>query len=56
MTNMKRVTIALPDSLDQQIINMRKEEQFLRCSYSEIVRKLLEQALAITDENAKTSA
>lgn len=41
MTNMKRVTIALPDDVDRAIIALRKDPRFERDSYSKIVRMLL---------------
>ena len=43
MTEMKRVTISIPDELDRKVIELRKtDERFERCSYSEIVRQMLE--------------
>ena len=42
MTTMKRVTISMPDDLDRRILDLRRTEQYIRCSYSEIVRQLLE--------------
>lgn len=58
MTEMKRVTVSLPDEIDKKVLELRKDDRFVRCSYSEIVRKLLEaglasQALAPTDLFAK---
>lgn len=41
MTNMKRVTITFDESIDNGIFNLRKEEGYIRCSYSEIVRRLV---------------
>lgn len=41
MTDMKRVTISLSDDLDGAILELRKQDEFVRCSYSEIVRHLL---------------
>ena len=46
MTEMKRVTVSLPDEIDKKVLELRKDERFIRCSYSEIVRKLLEAGLA----------
>lgn len=45
MTEMKRVTISVPDDLDSRIFAMRKTDDFVSCSYSEIVRRLLEAGL-----------
>lgn len=46
MTDMRRITIALPDEIDKRIIALRKDDRFIRCSYAEIVRQLLERGLA----------
>lgn len=46
MTEMKRVTVSLPEEIDKKVLELRKDERFIRCSYSEIVRKLLEAGLA----------
>lgn len=42
MTNMRRVTIALPDGMDERILELRKDDRFVRCSYSEIARQILD--------------
>lgn len=41
MTEMKRITIALDDDLDRGIYELRKQDEYTRCSYSEIVRRLV---------------
>ena len=41
MTNMKRVTIALPDEMDERILRLRQNENYMRCTYSEMVRRAL---------------
>lgn len=46
LTEMRRITIALPDEIDRRILEMRKDDRFVRCSYAEIVRQLLEKGLA----------
>ena len=45
MTDMKRVTIAMPSDLDAKILDMKKSDQYVRTSYSEIVRLLLVRGL-----------
>lgn len=45
MTDMRRITVALPERLDNQILELRKDERFLRCSYSEIVRQAMEHGI-----------
>jgi len=46
MTDMKRVTVSMPEELDNRIIELKKEDRYARASYSEIVRQLLLAALA----------
>lgn len=46
MTDMKRVTISLPDSIDKKVLELRKDDRYVRCSYSELVRMLLEAGLS----------
>lgn len=46
MTDMRRVTISLPDELDARILALRKDSRFARCTYAEIVRRLLELGLS----------
>lgn len=54
MTDMRRVTISLPDDLDNEILNLKKKDEFVRCSYSEIVRKLLLIGLSASQTNSET--
>lgn len=51
MTGMRRITISLPERLDRRILELRRQEQFLRCSYAEIVRQVLEWGLAQAEED-----
>ena len=50
MTDMKRVTISFPDKLDKRILELRKHDAFVRCSYGEIVRRVLERGLEEVNE------
>lgn len=57
MTDMKRISISIPASLDEKILALRKTDRFVRCSYSEITRQLLERGLEpISTEQAQDSA
>lgn len=56
MTDMRRITIALPDEMDKKILELRKNDRFIRCSYAEIVRTLLEQGLATGIPNGQETA
>ena len=56
MTEMKRVTVAIPDELDQRILDLKKSGSG-RESYSEIVRQILDKGLAsICENNANATA
>lgn len=45
MTDMRRVTVSLPDEIDKRILELKKDDRFIRLSYAEIVRQLLEKGL-----------
>lgn len=42
MTDMKRVTVAIPEDMDKKILALKKTDRFVRCSYSEIIRRMIE--------------
>ena len=50
LTDMRRVTISMPDALDKQILSLSADERFAKCTYAEIVRRVLEIGLSSTDE------
>lgn len=50
MTTMKRMSISLPDEIEQAIVDLRKTDAFCRCSYSEIIRTLIAAGLAAAAE------
>ena len=54
MTDMRRVTIALPEGIDKKILELRKDNRFIRCSYAEIVRYVLERGLVVEGEKHTT--
>lgn len=41
MTDMKRITVAFDDDIDRRIFELRKKDCYVKCSYSEIVRRLV---------------
>lgn len=45
MTDMRRVTIPLPDELDRRILELKKDDKYIRLSYAEVVRQLLVRGL-----------
>ena len=42
---MRRVTIVIPNSLNEKILELKKDDRFVRCSYAAIARQLLENGL-----------
>ena len=54
MTEMNRVTISVPDWIDEAIVALRKDDRFVRCSYTEIVRQVIAIGLE-AERNAKQS-
>ena len=45
MTGMRRVSIPIPEDLDKEILAMKKSDEYVRCSYAELVRILLKRGL-----------
>lgn len=45
MTDMKRITISLPDEIEEAIDELKKTEEFRDASYSSIIRQLVERGL-----------
>lgn len=45
MTEMKRITVAFPEDIDKAIYELRKDDRFVKCSYSEIVRRMVEMGI-----------
>lgn len=49
MTNMKRTSVSFTDDLMGRIYDLRKDERFRRCSYSELIRTLAELGLEVVE-------
>lgn len=45
MTEMKRISVAIPDALDNQIMAIRKQDKYIRLTYSGLIRQLLVDAV-----------
>ncbi len=57
MTDMKRTTVSFPDELTNRIFSLRKDDRFVRCSYSELIRQLTEMGLSLLEaERAQDNA
>ena len=55
MTDMKRITISVPDDIAKAVYEMRKEDRFTKCSYSEIIRQLVSIGLKSENINPKSA-
>lgn len=42
MTEMKRVTFSIPEEMAKKVLMLRRDDKFIHCSYSEIIRRLLD--------------
>lgn len=45
MTDMKRITISVPEDMEKAIYGLRKRDEYNRCSTSELIRQLVELGL-----------
>lgn len=45
MAEMRRMTVVIPDELDKRLMELKKDDRFIRCSYSELVRRMLVQGM-----------
>lgn len=41
LTDMKRISVSFDEDIDRGIFELRKDDEYLKCSYSEIVRRLV---------------
>lgn len=53
MTKMKRISVAFDDDIDRNIFELRKNDNYVKCSYSEIVRRLVR--IGLETESRKKS-
>lgn len=53
MTGMRRITVPIPQDMDRQILEMKKQDEYVRCSYAELVRLILKQGMAKMDDEGK---
>lgn len=41
MWSMRRICLAIPDDLDKLILEKRKQDEYIKLTYSEVIRRLL---------------
>lgn len=49
MSDMTRKSVSLPAEVEEQVIKLRRRDEFCRCSYSEIVRRLITEGLRVVE-------
>ena len=54
-TEMKRISISVSEETDNQIMQLKKTDEYCRCSYAEIVRMLLEAGLRASNADGQTA-
>ena len=42
MTDMRRITISVPREMEATLYGLRKQDEYNRCSMSEMIRRLVE--------------
>ena len=55
MTDMKRLSVSLPDDIDNALLELRKSDEYVRCSYAELIRIVLKRGLGIEEKDAPPS-
>lgn len=55
MTEMKRISVAFSDDLDDGIFELRKKDEYVKCSYSEIIRRLVKIGLEVESKKQEKS-
>lgn len=53
MSTVKRISVSLPEQLEKTIIEMRRTEEYCRCSYAEIIRMLMEIGIKSIQDDKK---
>ena len=51
-TEMKRISISMTDEQDAKVMELKRTEEYCRCSYAEIVRILIEAGLTALSKSA----
>ncbi len=46
---MERITVSLPDELIDTLSALRSQEEFKNCTYSELLRLMLQRGLEVAD-------
>lgn len=49
MTEMKRLNVSIPKDLEDKLFEMRKKDEYIRCSIAELIRIVLRKGLEADD-------
>ena len=49
LSNLKRMSISISEEMENKIVELRKTDEFCRCSYTEIIRRLLEEGVKVIE-------
>lgn len=50
MTDMKRTTVSFPDNIVSELERLKQTDEFKKCTYSEIIRRLVERGVKCIKE------
>lgn len=53
MSNMRRICVPIPHETDQKIVELRRRDEYLRTTYSGVVRDLIEKGLSVVTQSAQ---
>lgn len=53
MSDLKRMSISITEEMERKNVEMRKTDEFCRCSYAEIIRQLIEAGVQSLEESKK---
>lgn len=53
MENAKRMSVTINKEMENKIIELRQTDEYCRCSYSEIIRKLIEAGMKAFENEQK---
>lgn len=51
MTDMKRLSVSIPEDISNALYDLRKTDEYVKCSYAELIRVILRKGLNLEDES-----
>lgn len=55
MSDMTRKSVSLPAEVEEAVIKLRQRDEFCRCSYSELVRRLITAGLQAVEADRNSA-